>query len=226
MRHTDHRSLDRRSLLGRLAAGLGLAAVPAAAVAAPAAPAPFVPARHAADDWLDTLGSKHRFVFDTTTTAGFTNGILFANNFLTASQTGYGLADADNGVVVVARHGSTAYAYNEAMWKKYGATIATVTELPDYAAKDPTVNPFTLTATNLPTRGITIESLVKRGVHFAVCGMATRRIATEIAKQVNSTPDAIVAELSANLAPNAHLAAAGILAVNRAQERGYTLATA
>ena len=44
--------------------------------------------------------------------------------------------------------------------------------------------------------------------------------------QVNGTPDAIFAELSANLVANAHLAPAGIVAVNRAQERGYTLATA
>jgi hypothetical protein len=32
-------------------------------------------------------------------------------------------------------------------------------------------------------------------------------------------------ELTANLVGNAHLVAAGIVAVNRAQERGYTLAT-
>jgi len=29
----------------------------------------------------------------------------------------------------------------------------------------------------------------------------------------------------ANLVPNSHMVAAGIVAVNRAQERGYTLAT-
>ena len=38
--------------------------------------------------------------------------------------------------------------------------------------------------------------------------------------------DAIYNELAANLIPNAHLAAAGVVAVNRAQERGYTAATA
>ena len=37
---------------------------------------------------------------------------------------------------------------------------------------------------------------------------------------------AILAELSANLVPNARLAPAGILVVNRAQERGYSLVTA
>jgi hypothetical protein len=33
-------------------------------------------------------------------------------------------------------------------------------------------------------------------------------------------------EIAANRVGNAHLVAAGIVAVNRAQERGYTLATA
>jgi hypothetical protein len=33
-------------------------------------------------------------------------------------------------------------------------------------------------------------------------------------------------ELSANLIPNGHLVAAGVVAVNRAQEYGYTLLTA
>ena len=33
-------------------------------------------------------------------------------------------------------------------------------------------------------------------------------------------------ELAANLVPNSHMVAAGIVAVNRAQERGFTLVTA
>jgi len=38
-------------------------------------------------------------------------------------------------------------------------------------------------------------------------------------------PD-VYKELAANLIGNSHLAAAGIVAVNRAQEHGFTLATA
>jgi len=61
-----------------------------------------------------------------------------------------------------------------------------------------------------------------------VCQLATRAIAGSIARAVSSpaanvTADDIFNELSANLMPNSHLVAAGIVAVGRAQEHGYAL---
>ena len=53
-----------------------------------------------------------------------------------------------------------------------------------------------------------------------------RPIRLFVAQSTGGNADTIYAEIVANLVPNAHLMAAGILAVNRAQERGYTLATA
>lgn len=227
MRQKVRSQVARRSFLSRLTAGLGLAGVAfAPGVAGAQGRTAFTPTRHKEDDWLDTLGTKHRFVFDTTATAGFLDAMLFANNYLTANQTGYGLSDGDSGVVIVARHASTAFAYNDAMWAKYGSLLAERATPPDFAGKTPAKNPFNLTGANLPTRGITVESLIGRGVHFAVCGMATRFAAGQIAQATGGNADTVFAELSANLVPNAHLMAAGILAVNRAQERGYTLATA
>jgi hypothetical protein len=52
--------------------------------------------------------------------------------------------------------------------------------------------------------------------------MSTRTIAGRIAKGTGAKPDAIVKEISANLISNSHLVPAGIVAVNRAQERGYS----
>jgi len=214
----------RRSFLARLAGGIGAGS---AALAFPNAAAaqssgPFTAARHAADDWLDTLGTQHRFVFDTTTTPAFSDALRFANNFLIASQTGYGLKDSDSGVVIVARHFSTPYAYNDAIWAKYGLTLTTFANSSAPAGTGPAANPF-----NGPsTVDVVVGALVKRGAHFAVCGMATRFIAGQVAKATGGNADTIYAEIVANLVPNAHLMAAGILAVNRAQERGYTLATA
>jgi intracellular sulfur oxidation DsrE/DsrF family protein len=60
-------------------------------------------------------------------------------------------------------------------------------------------------------------------MHVAVCQMATRRIAGTIA-QSTSAANAVYTELTANLVGNAHMVPAGILAVNRAQERGYSFA--
>jgi intracellular sulfur oxidation DsrE/DsrF family protein len=71
--------------------------------------------------------------------------------------------------------------------------------------------------------GNTIPSLVQKNVQFAICNMATRFVAGVIAEKTKGNADAIYRELSSNLIPNSHLVAAGVVAVNRAQERGYTL---
>jgi hypothetical protein len=56
--------------------------------------------------------------------------------------------------------------------------------------------------------------------------MATRFFAGQLAQATGGNADAVYTEIAVNLVGNAHLVAAGIVAVNRAQERGYTLATA
>jgi hypothetical protein len=56
--------------------------------------------------------------------------------------------------------------------------------------------------------------------------MATRRLAATIAKAGGPSPDAAYTEIIANLMPNAHMVPAGIVALNRAQERGYAFAHA
>jgi intracellular sulfur oxidation DsrE/DsrF family protein len=68
--------------------------------------------------------------------------------------------------------------------------------------------------------------MVDRGVHFAVCQMATGRLAGTIASAVGAANADILAEISANLLPNSHLVPAGIVAVGRAQDRGYALVNA
>jgi intracellular sulfur oxidation DsrE/DsrF family protein len=78
----------------------------------------------------------------------------------------------------------------------------------------------------LPNNGVTIEALIGRGVHFAVCQMATRRFAGAIAAAHKLDVEAVYKELSSNLVRNSHMVPAGIVTVNRAQERGYAFANA
>jgi intracellular sulfur oxidation DsrE/DsrF family protein len=82
---------------------------------------------------------------------------------------------------------------------------------------------YGLTLTNF---GNTIPSLVQKNVQFAICNMATRFIAGVIAGNIKGDADAIYQELSTGLIPNSHLVAAGVVAVNRAQEHGYSLLSA
>jgi intracellular sulfur oxidation DsrE/DsrF family protein len=229
--HTSTAATERRSFLARFGAGMGVVAAAVVGATgleaqAPAGGRAFAPTRHAQDDWLERLPGGHRFVFDTTSASGIGTALLYANNYFVANQSGYGLGDADAAVVIVARHNSTAYAFNDAMWAKYGVQMTALTGFDDPATKQPPrVNLFNTPAATLPSFGTTIDSLVKRGVHFAVCQMATRFFAGQLAQGTGANADAIYSELAANLVGNSHMVPAGILAVNRAQERGYTLAT-
>ena len=56
--------------------------------------------------------------------------------------------------------------------------------------------------------------------------MASRGVAESIAADTAGNADAMYRELLANAVPNSHVVSAGVLAVNRAQEYGYTLLTA
>ena len=174
------------------------------------------PARHDKDDWMDSLPGKHRMVIDTTSADGFRNGLLFAGNFILANHDDYGLENQDQAVIVVARHLSTGYAYNNDMWAKYGASLAAPPASADAPATEPP-KPHPSAAS--------LATLSKQGVQFAVCAMATRRLAGMIARAVGGNADTINSELIANLATNGRMVPAGIVAVNRAQERGYTLVT-
>ena len=223
----------RRSFLARFGVGMtvlgsGLAAGTGVA-SAQSASTGSRPARHAQDDWMDKLPSKHRLVLDTTTPAGFGAAVAYANNFLTADKDGYGLSDQDHGVIIVARHFATPYAYNDAMWAKYSKAMPPFVVIDDPKTKQrPTINLFKAAGygLDLPNLGTTIDDVVKRGVHFAVCQMATRFFAGPLAQGTGGNADAVYNELVANLVGNSHMAAAGIVAVNRSQEPGYTMATA
>jgi hypothetical protein len=229
---TDN-SIRRRSFLTQLGAGVTVAGGALAAGAplanAQSAASNFRPARHTQDDWMDKLPGKHRLVFDTTTPAAFGAALAYANNYLVANKDGYGLNDQDHAIIIIARHFSTPFAYNNAMWKKYSNAMPPVAIIDDPKTKQrPDFNIYYDKdyGFDLPNLGATIQEVQKKGIHFAVCQMATRFFAGNLAQATGGTADATYTELVANLVPNSHMVAAGIVAVNRAQERGFTLATA
>jgi intracellular sulfur oxidation DsrE/DsrF family protein len=209
--------MARRLFLARLGAGAGVLGATAVgsstAVAQVSADAPWKPARHGQDDWFDQIPGQHRYVFDTTTPEGIASALLFARNYFTANHDSYGLEDHDLAVVIVVRHHSTSFGYNDAMWAKYGKQFSEQANFEDPKTKQPpTVNFY----------ADQIDPLIKKGVHFAVCGMSSRRIAGNIAQATGGDAGNILKELAANLVTNARIVPAGIVAVNRAQERGYS----
>jgi intracellular sulfur oxidation DsrE/DsrF family protein len=220
--------MARRSFLARLGAGagvLGATGISAPLAAAQAASdAPWRPARHAQDDWYDKIPGQHRLVFDTTTPDGVALALRFANNYFTVNQSAYGLKDSDLAVLIVVRHKSTAFGYTDAMWAKYGKQISEQAEFTDPKTKEPPkINVYAAPADGSDQSG-TMNALIKKGLQFAVCQTASRGIAGRIAKATGGDADAILKEIGANLIPNARFVPAGIVAVNRAQERGYSFA--
>jgi intracellular sulfur oxidation DsrE/DsrF family protein len=207
----------RRSFLSRLgvvAAALGFGG--SAAQAQSAAPkVPWQPGRHAEDDWLERLPGSHRMFFDTVMPPGVAQAIAFTNNYFTANKNGYGLESSDLAVVICLRHMATPFALTDAFWSKYAAPLAEFLKFNDPKTGEPaTVN----------VRGAALDALHKRGVHFAVCDMSLHVFADMLARKTEGKAHDIYKEMAAGTIGNSHIVAAGIVAVNRAQERGYAIA--
>jgi len=228
--HVSSSPFERRSFLSRLSAGVAAFATvigggTTIGYAQTSGSLRWQPERHEKDDWLDQLPGKHRMVFDTTTPDGLGDAIAFTNNFTRVNRTDYGLQNNDLAVIIVVRHRSTAFAYNDAMWAKYGIPMAARADFTDPKTKQaPKANLYNASdyGARLTNRGTTLDSILKQGVLLAVCSVATRGLAGAIAEATGGNTDNIFNELVSNLVSNARMVPAGIVAVNRAQERGYS----
>ena len=231
---TIHSPVQRRSFLTRLSFGASafagaFAGGGAIARAETTANSRWQPTLHEVDDWMDKVPGKHRFVFDTTTPESFGFALLFSKNYYTANQTGYGVKDSELATIIVARHDSTPFAFSDSIWAKYGAAISKKNGFVDPKSKEaPKTNLYNSAdyGDALANRGTVIATMQKQGLQFAVCQVATRAYANAIATATGGTSDAIFKELLANLVENSHPVPAGIVAVNRAQERGYAFVRA
>ncbi len=195
-------------------AGLGMAAasvtVGVRGARAQGATSPFTPGRHEQDAWMSAMPGKHRVVLDIVSPEGVPDGIRFAGNLFFGNKSGYGVEESEVGLIMVLRHSATAYGFADAIWSKYGKSLDAK------ATPPPTANPY-----NSGER-MQLAGLAKRGVQFMVCGTASRGLAGRIAGP-GGEADAVLKEMTANLIPNARMAAAGVVGVTHAQEHGFTL---
>ena len=197
----------RRSLFGLPA--LAFLQAPGAAVNAVRT---WQAARHAQDDWLDANAAKHRVILDTWNPEHFPDALQFAGNIVDTSKTDYDLAANELAIVIVTRHRTTPFAFNDAMWAKYGKAYAAQMAWADPNAKDgPTTNPYTRRLTQLAAQGITL----------AICNRTTRAYSGNAARQTGGDAEAVRKEMMANTVIAGHFVPAGVIAVTRAQERGY-----
>jgi intracellular sulfur oxidation DsrE/DsrF family protein len=217
MSHPDR--TPRRGFLARLAAG---AAAFAAGSVAPLGAQTAPPGEtHPNDRWLDALAGRHRQIYDVETADRVSAGLGYARNFLNASTGPYGLADRDLSVVVSLRHGAVPFAFGDAVWEAY--------RLGEYASvQDPATSAPARRNPHLGQEGsagsavATLRALRARGVVFSVCGLSFGRMVRELAERGGQGQETVRGALTAGLVPGAVVVTAGVVALNRAQERGFS----
>ncbi|HWV02491.1 MAG TPA: hypothetical protein VN109_15090 [Devosia sp.] len=227
------RLADRRAIIGgsALLAGAGALSLPMRARAADTHRI-WQPAAEAQDSWMDKPGTRHRLMFDTTAATAAESAMFYVDTYYAANKSGYGLDSQSLGVIIVLRHMSTPFGYNDVVWAKHGAALADKLKLEGERAiravkGNPLLTPAAAGDGEAPkSKGddeapVTLASLAAKGVTFAVCGVATRGIAAQIAKVSGTSVKKVEDELKANLIPGAVIVPAGIVAVDRAQEHGY-----
>jgi hypothetical protein len=170
-------------------------------------------ARHEQDDWFDSLPGKHRVLFDTWSASRFPDAILFGGNYFRANRD-YGLTEKDLAVIICVRHQTAPFAFNDAMWAKYGKVFSKRMEWVDPRTQE-------APSTNVHLRQL--NTLVGQGLQFAVCSLTTRAYAQIIAGQTKNSAEEAYEELTSSTAGPSHFVPAGVVAATRAQERGYSI---
>ena len=221
------RPIERRKLLAGL--GTGIAAIGALSATQQASASKekrWQPALEPQDAWMD-MPARHRFTFDATSPDGAGEAIFFTKNYIEVNKSAYKLAASQLANIVILRHMATIFGYNDSVWAKYGEILSAMVNFKNpHTKKAPKRNLYDVTGFghDLPNWGATISSLALDNVQFAVCGLATEKIAGMLASKTKARADEVHEELAGNLIANGRLVPAGIVAVNRAQERGYALA--
>jgi len=173
---------------------------------------PWSAARHAQDDWFDENSAKHRVIFDTWNPEHFPDAIQFAGNTFDTNKSDYDIPTDQMAVVIVCRHRTTPFAFNDAMWAKYGKSFSAMMDWTDPKTHEaPAVSPYKAGFTRLAALGL----------QLAVCNRTTHAYANRAARDAGSKNDDVYNELKANTVIPAHIVPAGVIAVTRAVERGY-----
>jgi len=202
----------RRSFLSRFSAAAAVFGIQAPQSSSTLRPRAWEAAHHEQDEWLADNTAKHRVIFDTWNAERFPDAVQFAGNIFETNKTDYDVPTKDMAVVICVRHHTTPFAFNDAMWAKYGKTFSGRMEWVDPTTKEaPT--------TNIHARRLT--ALFAQGLQLAVCNRTTRALVNMIAQQTDVKPEDVRKELTSNTVGPSHFVPAGVVAVTRAQERGY-----
>lgn len=171
------------------------------------------------ETWLTKLTGKHKQFFDAMSpNDGF--ALLFAANFLNLYNEAYNVPDSQLTAVVGVRHMATPIAFNDAIWAKY--KLGEFFKVTDPKTKAPATRNIFTYDDGMMFPNASVQKLQARGVIFTMCNVALT-VLSGLTAQAAGLPEANAKdEWVAGLLPGITLVPVGVLAVNRAQEKGCT----
>lgn len=211
MNSPDSRPSARRRFLAQLSGGIAaLAGIAAPGVAQPAA----ILANPAHDAWMRRARGRHRQFFHATSPADGA-AMLMAVNYLDVYASAYGEAPGHVSAVIGVHGTALPIGLVDAAWNKYELGQRISVNDPD-TSQPARRNVFSVGGP------ISIDTAMRRGVVLLVCNVALTRLSSAIAR-ARSLPEAdVYNDLRASIIPDAVLVPALVVAMNRAQEKGFT----
>ena len=207
---SDKKQPARRRFLVQLSGGL--AALTGFAAPATAQQAGLVNPEH--DAWMQRAQGEHRQLFHAT---GHGDGaaMLMAANYLDVYASAYG-ARPEHVSAVIGVHGTALpIGLVDAVWEKY--ELGKRMSITDPDTKEPAKrNIFALGGP------ISIDTVMRRGVVLLVCNVALTRLSNSIATAVLSPQADVYNDLKTAVLPGAVVVPGLVVAMNRAQEKGFT----
>ena len=203
-------SLERRRFLTTLAGAAAMMGLPAGAKAESSSAEDSL---KDGDAWMKPLKGKHRQFFHAMSYAE--EPLRMANNFLDAYRDAFGAGQGHVHAVIGVHGGALSLGFDDAIWAKY--ELGKAGNVMDPATKAPAVR-------NVYAREGTynVAALQKRGVVFLMCNTALRSRTTQMSAALNIPYETLYNELSGGRLPGVILVPAMVVAINRAQERGFT----
>lgn len=166
------------------------------------------------DAWMQRARGRHRQFFHSAA-HGDGAAMLMATNYLDVYGAAYG-SPASHVSAVIGVHGSALpIGLNDAAWDKYELGKVINVNDPDtkIAAKR---NVF---AVGGP---ISIDTAMRRGIVLLVCNIALTRLSNSLASSQSLPQADIYNDLRASVIPGAFVVPGLVVAINRAQEKGFT----
>lgn len=211
---TEHSSSPRarRHFLAQLSGGLAAIAGMTAPVAAQQVSSALTDPDH--DAWMQRARGEHRTLFHATS-PGDGAPMLMAMNYLDVYSSAYG-AQPDHVSAVVGVHGAALpIALNDGAWDRYelGKRVNVI----DPDTKEPAKR--NIFAVGGP---YSIDTVMGRGVVLLVCNVALTLTARSIARARSLVEADVYSDLKNSVLPGAVLVPGLVVAISRAQEKGFT----